>query len=88
MLVADKYQVPAIKEQAKKLVEYGINKENVVELLVVADQLNLMDVKQRALDYIMSKKAGSIDKLPAIDKLSVELWKEVARSLHSKFVIG
>ena len=83
MLVADKYEVLELRDQCKEYVLNGLNEDNVMDVLMVAHQLGLDDIQQKALHLITSQKLNG-DKLFDGRTFQHDLWALISKAIYQK----
>lgn len=54
--VADKYSVPSLKRNCKNLISHQLTPDCVVDVLIVADLLKVVQLKRRCIHFIVTKK--------------------------------
>ncbi|XP_042903330.1 BTB and MATH domain-containing protein 42 [Parasteatoda tepidariorum] len=67
ILLANKYQVNALKEYCSDILMSKLSTENVCEVISVAEAINLLNLKLSALEYIKANKK---------DILSTPVWND------------
>lgn len=86
LIVADKYCIEEIKSQAEAYIKRAINKFNVIELLILAHQLNMQDLKEEALKFITSRKYRNIDELNGYNEMPIDVALLVLNETRKKFL--
>lgn len=84
IIVADKYNVEEMKQQAQDYVKSEISKENVIRILTFAHELNIEDMKQASLSFMTSRAYGKIEELHGWDQLPSDIAVIVLNETRSK----
>ena len=76
VVIAEKYQVRELKKQSVEFAKASLSKENVIDALIVAHQLEIKDMEEAALTYVISNNFGpNLNELNGFDDISGELSK-------------
>lgn len=84
IIVADKYNVEEIKQQAQYYVKGEINKDNAINILTLAHKLSIEDMKREALNFMTSRKFGKIEELQGWDRMPSDIALLVLNETRNK----
>lgn len=84
IIVADKYNVEEIKQQALYYLKGEINKDNAINILTLAHKLNIEEMKREALNFMTSRKYGKIEELKGWDQMQSDIALLVLNETRSK----
>lgn len=85
IIVSDKYDVEEIKQQASSHVQSEICGDNVINILSWAHKLNIEDIKQAALNFMMSLKYQQIEELNGYEEMSIDVTLLLLKMAWPKF---
>ena len=83
---ADIYDLPTLKHICEVRLAEGLNKENVVDVLLVADRYNAKGLVEAAIKYIVDKEKNKeidIEELKGNPNLLVALSEALMKAQHS-----
>jgi speckle-type POZ protein len=83
LAIADKYQVPALTTVCERFLTRALCAGNVVELLVLAENCSMAELRAEALAYLRSNSAAVLEKGNFQD-LSASAVKDVVKTLTTK----
>ena len=86
MMIADKYEVLQFRDDCEKFIKNGLNEQNAVDALIIADQLDLKDIEQQALNFMVENKlnVNIFDGKGVSSELLIKVFKTVYGKLTEK----
>lgn len=74
-IAAGKYQMDELKEECKEAMEHHISTENCIDILVLANQINVISLESKAIEFINKKNKIDDEKLNLLPKkLLIQLY--------------
>ena len=82
---ANKFRIDIPIKKFKDYLSEGLNMENVVDVLVIADSNNIVELKSQAIIFIVNKIANFDDlQLSKLSELNANLVQEIFREMANK----
>ena len=84
LIVADKYEISDIQRQlAEKLIQ-NITKQNVIQIMLVANELDLEGLLSKCLEFISTGVYDTLDDLDLISNISAEVESKIKEASKNR----
>ena len=84
VVIAEKYQVPDLKEKSAVYAKQRLSNDNVIDALVVAHRIGVKDLEEAALKFITSNKLETdMKELNGFDDIPADISNLITQSYRS-----
>ena len=84
LIIADKYLITDVQRQIEDNIKTNITADNVIQVLKVADTLNLESLKLMAFDFLRRRNYGKVCDLNQIESVPTHIILKVMEILETK----